>query len=274
MTIVQRADQEWKAKGYDLDVQKFGETQRENRAREGLTARGQNMADARAREGNEINRQAGRTQVIETADGVMLVDKGTGLARPATADGKPLPGKDKPLTEGQAKALQFATRMASANQTLAELEASGKLMSTPGSRTGFGVGNVVNALNTPAGQQLDQAKRDFVNAVLRRESGAVIADSEFNNADKQYFPQIGDSPAVIQQKARNRKIAIEGVKADIPKGYQSEFDRISGMGTAPDGKKPAKPAGQPAKVATDADYNALPSGTMFVGPDGKTRRKP
>jgi hypothetical protein len=28
------------------------------------------------------------------------------------------------------------------------------------------------------------------------------------------------------------------------------------------------------KVASDADYNALPSGAVFVGPDGKTRRKP
>lgn len=55
--------------------------------------RGQNMTDARARELNEINRQAARTQVIETPEGVMLVDKGTGQARPATANGQPLPGK-------------------------------------------------------------------------------------------------------------------------------------------------------------------------------------
>jgi hypothetical protein len=36
----------------------------------------------------------------------------------------------------------------------------------------------------------------------------------------------------------------------------------------------AAPAGGPKRIATDADYNALPSGAMFVGPDGKTRRKP
>lgn len=32
--------------------------------------------------------------------------------------------------------------------------------------------------------------------------------------------------------------------------------------------------GQPARISSDADYAKLPSGTMFVGPDGKTRRKP
>ncbi len=30
----------------------------------------------------------------------------------------------------------------------------------------------------------------------------------------------------------------------------------------------------PNKVSSDADYDALPSGATFVGPDGKTRRKP
>jgi len=35
----------------------------------------------------------------------------------------------------------------------------------------------------------EQAKKNFVNAVLRLESGAVISPSEFTNADKQYFPQ-------------------------------------------------------------------------------------
>jgi hypothetical protein len=30
----------------------------------------------------------------------------------------------------------------------------------------------------------------------------------------------------------------------------------------------------PAKIESDADYDKLPSGAMFVGPDGKTRKKP
>ena len=30
----------------------------------------------------------------------------------------------------------------------------------------------------------------------------------------------------------------------------------------------------PVQMSTDAEYEALPSGTSFIGPDGKTRRKP
>jgi len=43
---------------------------------------------------------------------------------------------------------------------------------------------------------------------------------------------------------------------------------------APTRAAAAAPAGAPKRIATDADYNALPSGATFVGPDGKTRRKP
>ena len=60
-------------------------------------------------------------------------------------------------------------------------------------------------------QQFDQAKRNFVNAVLRRESGAAIAPSEFESAEQQYFPQAGDKPKVIEQKRRNRKVAMQGL---------------------------------------------------------------
>ena len=41
----------------------------------------------------------------------------------------------------------------------------------------------------------------------------------------------------------------------------------------PRGAAPSGAAG-PARVTSDADYNKLPSGTVFIGPDGVTRRKP
>lgn len=59
----------------------------------------------------------------------------------------------------------------------------------------------------------EQAERNFVNAILRRESGAAISDSEFDSAEKQYFPRVGDSKRVLEQKELNRKIALAGLKA-------------------------------------------------------------
>jgi len=70
-------------------------------------------------------------------------------------------------------------------------------------------------------KQIEQAQRDFINAALRRESGAAIAESEFENARLQYFPQPGDTPEVVKQKQKNREMQfakIEELKQRDPLG--------------------------------------------------------
>jgi hypothetical protein len=148
----------------------------------------------------------------------------------------PKTASDKPMNEGQSKAALFGSRMKASHEVLDSLAGDGVTTSTPGSRTGFGVGAVLNTMSSAKQQQLNQAKRDFVNAVLRRESGAAIAESEFSNADSQYFPQVGDAPEVIQQKSNNRALAIRGILAEVPKSHRGALDEIAG--------KPATPAGK------------------------------
>lgn len=136
----------------------------------------------------------------------------------------------KPMTDSQAKANLFGKRADEANKILLELEKEGvtrpgNIKSAAGAApwVGGGLGTMMNWTQSEGQQQVEQAQRDFVNAVLRRESGAVINPEEFDNARKQYFPQIGDSEAVIKQKARNRHIAINGILAEVPTGSGS-FD--------------------------------------------------
>lgn len=216
LTQAQRLDQVWKQKGYDLDVSKQKEAQRHNKAQEGVAA-GQ-LAVSR---GNLSMRQQ------EFSEGNRRFASGLGN------DGKPL----KPLTEGQAKAVAFASRMEASEKTIGELAKKGVNASVPGSRMPL-IGDAISAMQPADRQMLDQAKRDFINAQLRRESGAVIGRDEFENAERQYFPQIGDAQAVIQQKARNRRIAIDGMRADVPQDRQSAVDQISGGG-APAAAAPA-----------------------------------
>ena len=59
-----------------------------------------------------------------------------------------------------------------------------------------------NVFLTSDRQKLEQAQRDFANAILRKESGAAISQSEFANTRQQYFPQPGDSEEVIAQNSR------------------------------------------------------------------------
>jgi hypothetical protein len=110
----------------------------------------------------------------------------------------------------QGTAAAYADRMATAHQILNDprLEAAQTDIVEQGKA---GVPLVGNFLTSEDRKMADQAQRDFVNAVLRRESGAVISPSEFENAKQQYFPQPGDTPAVIEQKRRNRETAIAGV---------------------------------------------------------------
>lgn len=189
--------------------------------------RGQNMSDSRARERLAFD-QAQPKGVLDPERG-LLVDPRTGEARPVTMGGKPVGMKEKPLTDGQAKAALFGSRMEASDKIIGQLAEKGATTSIPGSRAGYGVGATLNLVAPAAQQQLDQAKRDFINATLRRESGAVISEPEFANAEQQYFPQIGDKPEVIKQKAQNRAIAIRGVQAEVPKSSDA-VRRITGDG--------------------------------------------
>jgi hypothetical protein len=83
------------------------------------------------------------------------------------------------------------------------------------------IGPLGNFAASPSQQKMEQAQRDFVNAVLRQESGASISPAEFDNARKQYFPQPGDSGEVIAQKAKNRAIAIDGMRTQAGPGAKN-----------------------------------------------------
>jgi len=63
-----------------------------------------------------------------------------------------------------------------------------------------------NTLVSPETQVFRQAENNFINALLRRESGAAIASSEYDNARRQYIPLIGDSPEVLKTKQNNRSM--------------------------------------------------------------------
>lgn len=134
------------------------------------------------------------------------------------------------FNEVQGKAATFADRMAASDRIIGGLEdvnqGAGGIMGAIGNaKLPFMSGpiqdtSVFNAAASPERQKAVQAQRDFVNAILRRESGAAISEGEFNNARRQYFPQPGDSQEVIEQKRQNRKLAIEGNMREAGPSYR------------------------------------------------------
>jgi hypothetical protein len=70
-------------------------------------------------------------------------------------------------------------------------------------------------------QQVEQARRNFVSAVLRKESGAAIGVDEYKNEERKYFPQAGDTAKVIEQKQKARELAIKALEAQAgPSGVR------------------------------------------------------
>lgn len=98
----------------------------DNAATQATAMRGQNMADARARDANDIQRSAARTQIITDPNlGVLAVDKGTGQYRPVTggADGAPIPGENK--VSAQKLAGQLNAGIQQARELIPKATASG-----------------------------------------------------------------------------------------------------------------------------------------------------
>ncbi len=132
---------------------------------------------------------------------------------------------EKPLTEFQGKSAGFGARAAAAHEIINNIGNGGDVQ--PGlikrgaeafPLVGDALGTMTNWTQSAPQQQIEQAQRDFINAVLRQESGAAIGEGEFDNARKQYFPQPGDTKDAVLQKARNRELAIKGFSTSAGPG--------------------------------------------------------
>jgi len=199
------------------------------------TRRGQNMVDARAREANQANMSKPFEVTGQDGQPMLVQQDKQGNIRPVQGYG-PKAQPDKPLTEGQAKANAFGSRMVEARDIINNLESRG--VSNRGSikATAEGVGRVLglgtdsmggtladiagNATNWTQSedqQRYEGAKLNWIAAAMRKESGAVIGPGEYRDADNQYFPQPGDDKQAIEDKRRRREIAEQTMLAEVPK---------------------------------------------------------
>jgi hypothetical protein len=203
------------APGVSLGVNMSPEAKASNAlgwANHGLTKRGQDLTDARARESNT----AGKVPA-----GYRLSADGQGLEFIPGGPADPNAAKKAAPTEFQGKAAMFGNRAAEADKIITGLDGKYSPSAVNAKKalgSVWGVGGALESVGNAAlpenAQKAEQAERDFVNAVLRLESGAAIGKDEFDNARKQYFPQPFDSAAVKKQKAENRQRAIEGLMSN------------------------------------------------------------
>jgi len=174
---------------------------------------------------------------IKEADGVFVaVDKRSGKATPITVGGKPLES-GRALNEAQGSSVAYGIRMKEANSNIERLVSEGVERSAVGAGAPYGIGGIINALPSALGganpqqQQFQQAKLNFITAVLRKESGAAIGQDEYEREDQKYFRQVGDSDAVAAQKKQARQTAIKAMEIQAGPGAK-EIQKFEPRGSS------------------------------------------
>jgi hypothetical protein len=177
-------------------------------------------------------------------------------------DGKPVmvqggPGTVAKFTEGQSKDNVYATR---AEGALDRLEPVADSLASLGDRalnldpTGL----IRGAMQSDEYQLAQQAGNEFLQAILRKDTGAAITEQEQRLYGETYLPQPGDNPAVLAQKRIARAAALEAIRAGmnqqqleaVARADQATIARLA----AQDGSAPAAPGLQPGTVEDGYRY--------------------
>lgn len=229
----------------------------ESAASVAATIRGQNMADARGREANAL-------RLKEIAAGGKPP---SGYRFKQDGSLEPIPGgpgeKVSAATEGERKAATLLKRLENS-----EAQLNAALKDNPDAAKPGLIANGLRAIgaealaNTAATsserQRAESAQLDILDAALTLGTGAAYTREQLQGYRQSYFPQIGDTPANIADKKARLENVIEAAKIAAGRAAQER----------------KAPAAGPKPIASDADYNALPSGAEFIDPNGNRRRKP
>lgn len=150
---------------------------------------------------------------VDASGNPVFFQPSKGGGAPAIVPGvRPEPKPEKAPTESQAKAGTFYSQMVSASDELGTLSREGFDPTSLGSQASTGLATgITNPLAGQAAQRARQAQEQWSESFLRVKTGAAATQDEVDRNIRTFFPKIGDSPAVIAQKARARKKAEQDV---------------------------------------------------------------
>lgn len=158
--------------------------------------------------------------------------------------------KVKPPTEAQVSSATFGRKAEAANTKVQELEESGY---NPASYKRAARGILpLGVTKTTEDRQYEQAQKEFIAAILRKESGGAITPDEFTEYGKIYFPSPGDDADVIAQKADSRTRAYQGLLEGAGEGATNQITNKTKPGQGP------APVPGTALGATDKDTSNIP----------------
>lgn len=122
--------------------------------------------------------------------------------------GVSLPGTQMRLTEQQSKDLVYYQR---GESSLAKLDQNEAALTNPKDAVADYLPGG-NYLTSNEYQLASQAGREFLAAILRKDTGAAITKDEMSTYGRMYLPQPGDGADVLAQKRQARRIALDAIK--------------------------------------------------------------
>lgn len=172
--------------------------------------------------------------------------------QPTDAQGKPIViDQSAKATEGERLSSGFYMRMADATSTFKQkiTGADGKPVVKDGKEVTIEdiasrpelvpefVGAVLpkwmggqalqQTLTSAVREQYEQAQENWITANLRKESGAVIGPEEMQKEIRKWFPVVGNSPEVIEQKRKARMVAEESMRRNAGRALTTQQRNIT-----------------------------------------------
>lgn len=176
-------------------------------------------------------------------------------------------GDSRPFTEGQSKDVVYSTR---ARGALEALEPNAGALVSRWDRAAevvpFGLGR---EFQSDEYQLAKNAGDEFLQAILRKDTGAAITADEQALYGKTYLPQPGDSEAVLAQKAQARQRAIAAIEAGMSPSQMIAQERGLAA-SAPDAvppPAPSQPAEPPRPAMGGLSIGQVEDGYRYIGGD-------
>jgi len=235
-------------------------TRTEGGLNRGVTMRGQNLTDARARDAAQASRDSAATGRIPT--GYRMAPDGQSLEFTPGGPADPARERMAAPSEDERKAAGWLQQATNAYKNILDVLAvdpsaaqpAGSIRSAIGSfvqsvpivgqsTLAQGAGNFIKPENR---QRFEQASESLSEALLRAATGAGQNEAEARQKIRELTPRFGENDRTTQQKLDAIPMYLEALQARAgraaPKGYQMP-------GAAPGGPAGAAPGGRPPLTA-------------------------
>lgn len=177
----------------------------------------------------------GRFYAVDVPQGMSIESDGQGGFRMVQGAGA---GAAKPFTEGQSKDVVYATRAQGALQVLEPVAET--LTSLPSRMAESDPTGIIRGrVQSPEYQIARNAGDEFLQAILRKDTGAAITPSEQALYGVTYLPQPGDGPEVLAAKTTARQRAVAAINAGMSPAQIIAAEKALGGAPAPVGNMPS-----------------------------------